>query len=399
MSQLKKYLEENHDNPDKIKKDFQVKFGVNVRQEGDLFLFKYGLITARWHDVTKECRGTILRLGDHGWDLLARPFDKFFNQHEGHCPVFEADAFAAALPTSALTVKADGSCIQVWHDGNAWRVSTLGTITTLNVYDNKFTFEHLFRKTVGNIFWQELDSNLTYLFELCTEDNRIVTQYAADHAVLLAARDRSSGAYLQDIELDYEIYDGAFREANIVRPQLLHPYELGLRSLNDVKDFIEESSHTDKYGKYPEGFVLYDWQSFHPLAKMKNAKYTSLHSFGGGDIAHSKNQIIDAIFLGYVDDIYDVLSDRLRGFADDVKIRASDLTHETLEMLDKMKSVDFSTRKAYAAFVQNHAEPKVQGFFFKNANDFMKKDLDDAGERFEKWLKEHYGRFDWKEEK
>lgn len=121
MSALKKYLDDNHPNPDKsdnhpnpdkrIVSDFMEKFGVNVKQEDDLYLFKYGMISVKWDDVTHECRGAILRPTKKGWEFLARPFDKFFNQHEGHCPVFEAKEFERRMDNLRLVEKADGSCI------------------------------------------------------------------------------------------------------------------------------------------------------------------------------------------------------------------------------------------------------------------------------------------------
>lgn len=397
MSALKKYLEKHHQNPDKITDDFSKSFGVNIRKEGDLFLFKYGIISSNWgNPITHECRGSILKFSDNGWGYMSRPFDKFFNQHEGHCPIFKPEAFEEVLPASALTEKADGTCIQLWHSGEQWRISTLGTITTQNVYDNNLTFEELFLKTAGRIFYRELDTNITYIFELCSDENRIVTQYKEDHVVLLGARDRSGGQYLQDVELDHEIYYGAFREANIRRPCLIYPWDLGLRSLSDVKEFVEKESKTEKYGKYPEGFVLYCWNSFRPLAKLKNLQYKSLHSFGGGDIAHSKNQIIATVFAGTIDDVYDALSERLKDFADDIKQKAAAMTKNAMENAEKIKELDFPTRKAYAAFVQDNIEKKAHSFFFKNANVFMKKEIDDIETKFEFWLKENYKKFEWK---
>lgn len=391
-------MDQNHSSPDKLKDDFSEMFGVNVKQEGDLFLFKYGLITSNWQSlVTWECRGSILEFSDNGWDFKSRPFDKFFNQHEGHCPIFHSEAFRKILPKSVLAAKADGSCIQLWHDGENWRASTLGTITTLIVQESTLTFEQLFLKTSDHIFFDELNPDITYIFELCTEENRIVTQYPADHVVLLGARNRLTGAYLSDIELDHEINNGAFREANIVLPQTVYPWELGLRNLSDVRLFVEESSKTDKYGKYPEGFVLYDSENFCPLAKLKNMQYVSLHGFGGGDINHSKNQIIDAVFLGFVDDIYDVLSTNLKKFADDTKHDAAKVVNNVLVSAEKVGKNDFATRKDYAMFVQQHIEKEVQPFFFQNAQAFMEKKMsNDVSQKFELWLKDNYKRFEWK---
>jgi len=402
MSNLERYLNENHQNPENLAEDFSTKFGVNVKNEGDLYLFKYGIISAKWEPETLECRGSILKFSDNdGWEFKSRPFDKFFNQHEGHCPVFDPKVFNEdLLEQSCLATKADGTCIQLWHDGAKWRASTLGTITPLMAHESNLTFDQLFFKTVGNIIWDDLVPELTYIFELCTEENRIVTQYPADHAVLLGVRDRVWGDYYSlNGDLEDMIEYGPFREANVVLPQLIYPTQIGLRSLEDVKQFIEESAKTDKYGKYPEGFVLYDLNCFHPLAKMKNSQYVSLHSFGGGDIAHSKNQIIDAVFLGFVDDIYDVLSDRLREFADKIKQEAESLLESTLLTAENLQdNCPFESRKEYAAFIQQNADKRVHSFFFKNAEEFMTKEIRDVSPKFRGWLNENYKKFDWKNE-
>lgn len=398
MSALQTYLDTNHDGPDRLKEDFQRKFGVTVRQEEDLFLFKYGIISSNWQEqVTHESRGAILRLENNGWTYAARPFDKFFNQHEGHCPIFAPDTFEKHLENTVLVEKADGSCIQMWHDGEAWRVSTLGTVTTKNVQGEGFTFSELFFNTIGMIYLSELDPGFTYLFELCCDENRIVTQYTHNHAVYLGARERRSGDYLHQWELAYDIDKGAFRNANVRLPKSVKPEDKGLKTLDDVKLFVDSESQSEEYGKWPEGFILYSLDGFHPLAKMKNARYVSLHHVGGGDVAHSKNQIINAIFHGHIDDVYDVLSDRLKKFADDIKQRSADLTQNSLDVIEKINAKDFPTRKSYAAFLQDHADEKLRSFFFQHANAFMKKSVEDPAELFEFWLKENFGKFDWKE--
>lgn len=400
MSALRKYLDENHPTPENVKDDFQKTFQVNVKQEGDLYLFKYGFITVKWsRPEMRECRGSILRPTEKGWEFVSRPFDKFFNQHEGHCPIFEPKAFSEALEDVVMYAKADGSCIQLWHDGKKWRSSTLGTITSGLVYDNKMSFSSLFESVVDSIFWDELDRNNTYLFELCTEENRIVTQYKNDHVVLLAARDRSSGGYLLYKELSYEVRKGAFRKANIRQPYVVYPHKMGMRTLDDVKEFIEsESQNTEIHGKYPEGYVVYCNKTGHPIAKMKNAQYKSLHHVGGGDIAQTRGKVIDAIFLGFIDDIYDALTEKMKAFADKISKKAADLRAKTLETIANIEKKDFSSRKEFASYVIDNIDGKMQKFFFKNANTLMKKE-EGVAAKFDLWIKENYKKLDLKDEK
>jgi hypothetical protein len=395
MSHLLQYLNDNHSKSDydSIKNDFSQKFGVNVKEEDEFFLFKYGMITANWNEpITKECRGAILKNENGKWAFMARPFDKFFNQHEGHCPIFNPKVFEEKLPNLSLAVKSDGTCIQLWHSGIEWRVSTLGSITTLNAHESNKTFDRLFLDTIGNVFWDKLNQELTYIFELCTEENRIVTKYSSDHAVLLGARNRNSGLYLDNYE---EILSGAFAESNVVTSYRILPASIGHKTLEDVKLFVEEMSEKEDHGKYPEGYVVYD-ENLCPIAKMKNAKYVSLHHVGGGDIEHSKNQIIDSIFLGFIDDVYDVLSDRLKLFADEIKHNASEIELNAMNVAELISKNQFASRKDFALFVQKNADQKVQSFFFKNSSEFMSNQIDDVLSKFELWLKENYKKFEWK---
>jgi len=394
MFHLLEHLNKNHKTTENVVEDLMTNFGVNVKNENDLYLFKYGIISSDWtKEITRECRGTIMKHEGSSWKCMSRPWSKFFNQHEGHCPIFEEKAFNKFLPNSVLREKADGTCIQLWHDDEKWRISTLGTITTHNVGDTDMTFDELFLKTAFRIFFDELKKDLTYLFELCAEENRIVTKYLVDHVILLGARDRDSGEYISEYELDYEINYGAFREGNIRVTQSIHLFELNIKTLEDVKAFIESESNSDKYGKYPEGFVLYDKNNFHPIAKMKNARYMSLHHVGGGDIKHSMNQIIDAIFLGHIDDVYDVLSDRLKRFADDVKHKAALLENEAQHAISHLKKMQFDSRKTFALEVNKIVDKKIRGFFFQNANKFLNgEDI----EGLETWFKSCYNKFDWK---
>ena len=397
MSELITYLENNHQNPERLAEDFLERFGVNVRSEGDLHLFKYHQFEANWQEaVTHHCRGHIVRFTDHGWQLMSRPFDKFFNQAEGHCPVFEEAEFNRRLPGMTLVEKADGTCLQLWHDGERWRVSTLGTITTSHVQDQPFTFEELFWRTISlkpeNL---SLDPDWTILLELCCDENRIVTKYEQNHAVALAIRNRKTGKYELKLEDVNQASFGLFLALQSVHsgesialrlPQFVRPADHGLRSLEDVVAFVEEeSTKAEQYGEYAEGFVAYE--NGRPIAKFKNERYMSLHHVGG-DIGHSKNKIVDAFFLGHLDDVYPVLTDRLKGFADDLIKLYEGEVERVKEVGAKVGSEKFESRKEYALFIKGSEISKtIEGFFFENINDFSAGKVGDIATRFAEWIR------------
>src|ERR1019366_6842933 len=102
-------------------------FGVDVSRSGDLFLFKYDMISVKWNAVTRQCRGSILTNDgeDSSWRYVARLPDKFFNLREGHCKYFDEKLFLSNMYKLKLRSKEDGSGISCYfHDGK-WKASTL----------------------------------------------------------------------------------------------------------------------------------------------------------------------------------------------------------------------------------------------------------------------------------
>ena len=60
----------------------------------------------------------------------------------------------------------------------------------------------------------------------------------------------------------------------------------------------------------------------------------------------------------------------------------------------------FNTPKDFALQVQSIVDPKLRGFFFQNKDKYINKDDHDMSEMsdlFDKWLKSHYQKFEWKE--
>jgi hypothetical protein len=182
---------------------FAGKFGVDIKNEGDLFLFKYNMISAKWSfPITHECRGVILRY-DGQWEYVCKPWNKFWNLGEINSPLSHEPFFEKFVNEFQILSKEDGTACSCWFDDvkNKWRISTLGTITpqVLDRYDN-ITFEDLFWKVFGEDAKQKLykygNKDYTYLFELCCVENRIVTSYPDNRIYLIGIRHKISGVYL-----------------------------------------------------------------------------------------------------------------------------------------------------------------------------------------------------------
>ena len=385
------------DKPIGLVNHFLEKFGVDVRKENDLYQFKYNLILAKWSmPLTHECRGAILRHSGT-WEYVSRPFSKFFNFHEGLCKIGEED-FA---PTLQIIEKADGTCIQAWYDDvqQKWRCSTLGTISTQS-YDQAFrpndTFENLFLKTAKIPSWDSFHKTCTYIFELCTHDNRIVTQYPEDVVYLIAAREKHYGQYLTDQSVDDFCLELMEAGANIKRPDLKFFYTLGFTSFKDVLAWVEIQAENPSFGKFPEGFVIY--RGGIPVAKMKNAKYLAAFHVSGGNKGHAKNQIIELVFQNKLDDVYATMIPELQQFADTIKQRVANLGSEVIKAGIEIMKGNYPTQKDYALAIQNKVVNKqLHAFFYSNKEQVLAgQNLSDL---YTAWIKDYYKRFLdlWKE--
>jgi hypothetical protein len=378
-----------------IVKHFMEQFGVNVKIEDDLYLFKYGQLEAKWvHDITHECRGPIVRKTKNGWKLCSYPFDKFFNQQEGHCPIWKEKDFNDAISDLSFVEKCDGTCIQLWYDDvlGKWRVSTLGSITTTNVHDSTQTFEELFWKIFGDNS-DALVKDYVYLFELCSVLNRVVTRYSSDRLYLLGVRD------MNRLELlEYDMVYTIGHVLGVMIPIRHSFFDLGLTTLEQANDWIEaESGKIELYGEYPEGFVVYNDKG--PICKMKNSGYLALHH-SLSDAACTRKAVVAAFFKGTMDDLYAALPEEFQGFADKLRDWASEIhVHFSNVVAPTFRSQKFNSRKDYALYVQGLPEPesKFRPFFFQHQEEICESD-NDLGAFFLSWLKKNYEKYmdDWK---
>jgi len=159
---------------------------VNARIYKDLVIFNYTQMAqyaARWNYFEQISRGLILnaRTGE----IVARPFDKFFNWLEGGR---KSDGSIVSV-----TEKVDGSLgvlYRVPDESPYYRISTRGSFDGPQaIWATRFLNE--------NHDLSGLSDDLTLLFEIVYPDNRIVVNYGQrEDLVLLAARNRHTAAYL-----------------------------------------------------------------------------------------------------------------------------------------------------------------------------------------------------------
>lgn len=122
----------------------------------------------------------------------------------------------------------------------------------------------------------------------------------------------------------------------------------------------------------------------------------------------SKNKIIDAIFLGTIDDIYEPLTNRLKKFVWKVTGKAEALHKTAFDAHRRLATMPFVSRKDAANEINAPEVPReIRGFFFSNIQKYLDSDpsfvanvanVAAFSDVWTHWLKENYTKFDWKGE-
>jgi len=187
----------------------------------------------KWDEITLMCRGLVT---DNEGNIVAKPFDKFFNIEEGK---FE--------PTEKFEVyeKMDGSLgIVFWYEGQ-WVVATRGSFTS----DQAIKAKELLKKYNTDIMFR----HLTFCFEILYKNNRIVVDYGDyEGLVLLGTFDKNGKEY--DVEM--------WREYGF---DVVKKYD-GIKDFKELKEMVKNDQ---------EGFVVKFTNG--DRIKVKGVEYLRLH--------------------------------------------------------------------------------------------------------------------------
>lgn len=241
---------------------------VNVNETHGLFCPMYSQIKTKFTEKgSLATRGTVFALDDNGvfrGDVVCVPFFKFFNSHESLAHKGEDSDIIS------IQRKMDGSLIKVFYHNNQWFIATNGTPVAME------EFSDLFQRSINlsvDRFDDVFNREHTYLFEMCTPENRIVVDYEGRYfATLLMVRCRLT-------------FD-----------------ELPLISAKGHFDYIHEVDGFDNAEVGEEGVVVI-YRGGHRVKK-KTEWYKKLHkcnakSFNGSDFVN----VLAAFYGGYYDDV------------------------------------------------------------------------------------------------
>jgi hypothetical protein len=239
-----------------------------------------------WDEVTLMCRGLVT---DDTGDIVATPFQKFFNIEEGK---FE--------PTEKFEVyeKMDGSLgIVFWYRGQ-WVVATRGSFTS----DQANKAREILRKYNTDIMFR----HLTFCFEIIYPENRIVLDYGDDEKLVLLGTFDKNGK-----EMDVEMW----REYGF---DVVKKYD-GINDYKQLKEMVKNDQ---------EGFVVKF--SNGDRIKVKGVEYLRLHKI-------MTNMSTTAVWecLKNGDDIETLLKDVPDEFYDKIKSYSKDLKYGFFQISER----------------------------------------------------------------
>ena len=290
---------------------------VSFSKDKTKMSLNYNMINAKSNDeLACQCRGLILSLPNGcafsndivigETIIVACPFYRFFNFGQGEASEINFDD-----PGTKVQKKMDGTCtfLSFDHFKNDWFVSTRSCPEAdIPLEDGKYTFATLFEEGVRNtlnISFEELknqlDKNITYIFELTSYWNRIVCIYKETSITLLGARDIST---LKEIPL---------HDIKLMCPKV---EEFALRSIQDIVNWVSDQKPTEH-----EGVVVVD-KDFNRI-KIKNPSYVLLHR-KKDILVRSDRNALEAVLLGQEDDIIPLLPEAMVQKLVEYKSKVSD---------------------------------------------------------------------------
>lgn len=280
MLQVQQYLLNHKTEPlQQLHKDYAI--ASKVHPDGRVILDYSMFESPKSAEITRECRGLVLDSKD--WSLVAKPFRRFFNASE-----VPADDKKFNWDNEVLcTHKEDGSLILMYFYDGEWRFNTRFSWADSLVNESVYTWSNLVREGLGRDFdYNSLNTNCTYIFELCSLYNKVVRRYSGIQVYLLSV-------FSGETEMTWDTTSDIARELCV---QL--PHHFVCQDIFDAQAYIAKLAEGDPTF---EGVVVRD--VFNNRLKIKSSLYLQLHRLNNnGNVASVKN-LLPLIMAGETDEV------------------------------------------------------------------------------------------------
>lgn len=209
----------------------------------------------KWDETLLSSRGKVV---DEFGKVIARPFRKFFNIGEHASPLLPNVPYGS--PFKAYE-KLDGSLGICFYYKDKWNITTRGSFCSKQAEKAQ--------KLLKNYDCSGLNRQHTYLFEILSEESRVVVRYEKEELVLLGAIETSTGK-----EID---------------PEYLESLPFRKPSIYNVSDISELSLNKNNF----EGYVIKFDNGLR--VKVKLDEYLKVHRIICG---FSANRVWEALSSG-----------------------------------------------------------------------------------------------------
>lgn len=302
--------------------DWEQYGNVKAVYKDDLILFNYTAVAqweGTWNWFERVSRGLILNTAG---EVIARPFDKFFNW--GECGRKSSGHIVT------VTEKIDGSLGILYRTNGEYRISTRGSFDSEQAI---WATDHL------NTYYDlaDLPDDLTLMFEIVYPENRIVVDYGNTYELFLLAARKFSGEYLPFYPDVYELG----RKYNFVMP---NTYQF-----NNVTDILEAC---EKIDGTQEGWVVEfsDGQRF----KFKGNTYVELHRLvTNTSFKRVLSWVADGSYNAMIDGVPEEFLDQVREWKTEIDAKVHGIKF-TIEYLFQLAPKD--DRKTFAVWVNQNAK-------------------------------------------
>lgn len=313
-------------------------FGIKVSQNDkypDLYCLNYDQIKSpKFHPIVKECRSLVLKLVGGEFVVVSRSFDRFFNLGEVVCE-YEFD-----ITNLIAFEKIDGSLVGVWWDEDyGWLYRTRSMImpdenTGINGHD--VSWRELIERNLPEMDY--LDKSLTYICEVVSNYNRVVTKYDKEGMYLLGTRD-SSGEY----HMDKHQY------------LFMSPRTYGFSTISECVQSAKDLPDLE------EGYVLYD-STGTPQVKVKSPAYVAAHKLRG-EGTPSPKRVMDIIIENEQDEYLAIFPEDRLLFDPYIKAlhegkKEADLKYFFINRIEDQKEFALAVKDEYYASLVFSARSK-----------------------------------------
>lgn len=273
----------------------QEPYNIIIKDKGRYTLLKYDQLNSDMSNhIVQECRGLIIK--PDVFQLTSNPpiqqykiasmrFTKFFNYGQEEAAKLE-------FPCEA-SEKIDGSLIGVWYDETGWHVSTSGNVDASDApvnIGNYQSYRDIFDLAWDDTFFDKLNKDCTYMFELVSPYTRLIVPYKETRLYLLSIRNNITLEEFDrtNISLIAELLFG---------DKITAPKSFMCNNIAEVQSAVEKLTEDSENF---EGFVLCD-KHFNRI-KLKSSTYANLFFIKGEGIFSDK-KILKLILDEQDDDI------------------------------------------------------------------------------------------------